>query len=283
MTWLIYSLLALTCFIIYDTAGRYYATKSEDPRAFATIYNFFVALMAPSIFLIDQTMPSHLSPWVIFLTIVGLFFWALNGRFEYFAKKHVEASIFAITIKVAVVMSFFLSVIFLKESFTPQKIIGVSLIIMANLLLFIGQKKGTVITPKGLYYSAILVTLLSVAWIFDAVNVKAWGVATFSILSFLAPSLLSGLFPLIKLNTLKRELELTPWWQIVFLGFFNLAGYACMLKAFTLGEASNIIPIVTSTTPFIVLLGVIFLGERNFLARKFSASILTLIAIYLMR
>ncbi len=283
MSWLIYSLLALTCFIIYDTSGRYYATKSEDPRAFAAIYNLFVALMAPAIFLVDRTMPSHLSPWAIFLTIAGLFFWALNGRFEYFAKKHVEASIFAITIKIAVVMSFFLSIIFLHESFTLPKLVGVILIIIANALLFIGQKQGTVMSTKGVYYSAILVTILSVAWIFDVVNVKNWGVGTFSVLSFLAPSLLSGLFPPLKLSAIKRELSLTPWWQIVFLGFFNLAGYGFMLKSFTLGEASNVLPIVTSTTPFIVLLGVIFLGERNFLGRKLASSVLTLIVIYLMR
>ena len=180
-------------------------------------------------------------------------------------------------------MSFFLSIIFLHESFTMSKIVGVTPIIIVNVLLFIGQKQGIVVTAKGIYYSAILVTILSVAWIFDALNVKNWGVGTFSILSFLSPSLLSGLFPPLKLSAIKREFSLTPWWQIVFLGFFNLAGYGCMLKAFTLGEASNVLPIVTSTSPFIVLLGVIFLGERNFLARKLASSILTLVAIYLMR
>ena len=67
------------------------------------------------------------------------------------------------------------------------------------------------------------------------------------------------------------------------LGAFNLIGYAMMLKALTLGPASNVMPIVTSTTPFVVLLGVLFLGEKDYLWRKLFAAILTVGAVNLMR
>ncbi len=283
MSWLTFALISLLSFVVYDVAGRYLATKSEDPRAFAAIINLCIALMSPAIFLVDQTPPTQMSGGLIVLTVIGLSLWALMGRFEYFAKKHVEASVFAITVKVAPVMTFILGVIFLKESFTPAKLLGIILIIFANTLLYLGQKKGAVISVEGSKYMTILISILSVAWIFDAINVKNWGVGTFTILSYLAPFILSAFFPPLRWAVIKRELILTPWWQFFVLGLFSLIGYACLLKAYTLGEASSVTPIATSTTPFVVLSGVILLGERDFLGRKLIASVMTIFAIYLMR
>lgn len=283
MSWFIFSLLALVFFVIYDIAGRYLATRSDNPQAFAVIYNLGVALMSPIIFLFDQTMPSGITPYVVFMTILGLIIWGLNGRYEYFAKKHTQASIFSIVIKLGPVISFFLAIIFLEESFTLAKLAGVLIIVIANIILFVGNLHNTKIDLKGIRYTLLLAMILSVAWLFDAVNVKAWGVGFFATFSFFAPVILSSFFPTIKKSELKRELDLTPWWQFLVLGFFNLIGYGFMLKALTLGEASKVMPIATSTTPLVVLIGVIFLGERDSLWRKIFASILVVLAIYLMR
>lgn len=283
MSWLTFSLLALIFFVIYDVAGRYLATRSENPQAFAIIYNLGVAAMSPIIFLFDRTLPQGITPYIIGMTILGLLIWGLNGRFEYFAKKHTEASVFSIVIKLGPVMSFFLAILFLKESFTLAKFAGVVLIVLANVLLLAGNLHHTKIDLKGIRYTLLLAFILSVAWLFDAINVRAWGVGAFCVFSFFAPVIMSSFFPTIKKEQLQRELTLTPWWQFLILGFFNLIGYGFMLKALMLGEASNVMPIATSTTPFVVLIGIVLLGERDSLARKILASILVLFAIYLMR
>lgn len=283
MSWLIYSLLALVFFVIYDVAGRFFATRSQNPQAFAVIYNLGVALMSPIIFIFDRTLPTGITPYIIGMTILGLIIWGLNGRYEYFAKKHTEASVFSIVIKLGPVISFFLAILFLKESFTLPKLAGVTLIVLANVILLAGNLHHAKIDLRGIRYTLLLAVLLSVAWLFDAVNVKAWGVGTFCAFSFFAPVIMSSYFPTIKKTDLQNELRLTPWWQFLVLGFFNLIGYGFMLKALTIGEASNVMPIATSTTPLVVLTGVIFLGERDSLLRKVFASILVVIAIYLMR
>lgn len=283
MSWLIFSLLALSFFVIYDVSGRYLATRSENPQAFAVIYNLGVALMSPIIFLFDRTLPSGITPYIVGMTILGLLIWGLNGRFEYFAKKHTEASVFSIIIKIGPVISFFLAILFLKESFTLAKLVGVALIVFANITLLAGNLRHSKIELKGVRYTLLLAIVLSVAWLFDAVNVKAWGVGIFCMFSFFAPVIMSSFFPTIKKAQIVKELTLTPWWQFLVLGFFNLIGYGFMLKALTLGEASNVMPIATSTTPFVVLIGIVILGERDSLARKIFASILVLFAIYLMR
>lgn len=283
MSWLILSLFSLLSFVLYDVASRFVATRSESPRAFATIYNAVVAVLSLSIFFIDPTPPGTLNLRVIFLTLIGLVLWGLNGRLEYFVKKHVEASTFAIVAKVAPVGTFLLAIIFLHESLSIYKLLGVVLIILANVLIFINQGKRAILTPEGLRYTVMICSVLAFAWFFDAINVPVWGVATFSVLSFGIGSLISGLFPTISLTELRRELVLTPVWQIALLGSLNLAGYALMLKAFTVTEASNVIPVATATAPFVVLLSFFLLGEKDFLLRKFLAAIITLGGIYLMR
>lgn len=283
MSWLILSILSLFSFVLYDVASRFVAVRSKSPRAFATLYNAVVAILSVTIFLIDPTLPGKITFRTIVLTAIGLILWGLNGRLEYFVKKHVEASTFAIVAKVAPIGTFLLALIFLHESLSFSKLIGVAMIIIANLLIFIGQKTHTVLTPEGLRYTTLVCSVLALAWLLDAVNVPIWGVATFSVFSFAISSLISGLFPTISLAELKRELELTPIWQIIFLGSLNLSGYALMLKAFTLTEASNVVPIATATAPFVVLLSLIFLGENKFLLRKFIAALITLGGIYLMR
>ncbi len=282
MTWLILALMALVTFVIYDVLGRYVDTRSENPQVFATIYNASVATISPTLFLFDSTTPSNLSVKVIGLTILGLILWGLHGRYEYFAKKHTEASVFTITMKIAPVINFFLSLYFLKEAATITKFIGITLIIIANLLLYLGNK-GRIISKHGLRYTLFLAINISFAWLFDTINIKYWGVATFSIISFAFGALISGTFPLVKISDIRREIVLTPLWQFFLLGSFNLIGYAFMLKALSLGPASNVMPIVTSTTPFVVLAGIIFLGERDYLWRKLFAAILTGVAVYLMR
>lgn len=283
MTWILYALLALCLFVIYDLASRRIAVRSENPQVFAAIYGLFVALMAPILFFLDPSLPTGMTPQVIGITIFGLIIWGLFGRFEYFARANTEASVFSIILKLAPVLNFFLSLVVLGESWSPNKLIGIFIIILANLMLFIGTKREGVVSNKGLFYSLLVSALLAVGWLFDTINVKSWGVGVFSIMSFLVVTLVSSFFPRITLAGIKRELSLTPWYEIFVLGFFNLLGYGFLLKALMIGEASRIIPITSSSTPFVVLFGIILLGERKNIIRKVVASFLAVLAIYLMR
>ena len=283
MSWLTLSLTALFTYVAYDIVGRYCATRAKDPRAFAFIFNGLATLFAPLIFLVDKTMPQALSWQTIALTVIGLSLWGLNARFEYFAKKHTEISTFTIITKIAPVGTFFLAVIFLREPLTLSKISGIALMLIANYLLFVGHHWRDVISKDGLKYSMLISGVVALAWFFDAVNIKNWGVGTFSLLSFSAGSLICALFPTLKWQAIKVELQRTPVWQIAVLALLNLAAYALQLKALSLGPASNVMPIVTSTSPFVVFLGLMFLGENDFLARKFIAAAIAVFGIYLMR
>jgi uncharacterized membrane protein len=123
---------------------------------------------------------------------------------------------------------------------------------------------------------------LSLGWTFDKALVPYYGVALFAFLSFLSPGIFNLIFPRATLAELVQEVKQSGW-ILPISALFNVAGYAALLKAYSLGEASRVAPIATSTTPLVVLIGVVFLKERKLLKHKLLAAIVTGIAIYLMR
>lgn len=283
MTWFLYSILSLSGFISYSLAGRKLVKNAKNPQAFTVIYNGTVALLSPLLFIFDQTLPSNITPKIVLFTFIGLLIWGIFGRYEYFARKNTEASVFTVVADLAPALNFLLSALILKEQITIYKILGILLIIFANLILFVNQKKKSIISMQGLKYSLIVAVFLALGWLFDTINVPAWGVATFSIVSFIFPSIMSMFFPRLTLSDLRQELALNKFWHIAALGSLNLMGYAFLLKALTLGPATSVVPITGSSTPFIIIFGVLFLGEKEYLGRKLIAALLAVGAIYLMR
>ena len=283
MTWFIYSILSLCGSILYSLAGRKLVKNAKNPQAFAVIYNGTVALLSPLLFIFDQTLPSNITPKIVLFTLIGLLIWGIFGRYEYFARKNTEASVFTVVADLAPTLNFLLSALILKEQITAYKILGITLIILANIILFVKQKKKSIISLQGLKYSLIVAVFLAFGWLFDTINVPAWGVAIFSMVSFLFPSIMSMFFPRLTLSDLRQELALNKFWHIAALGSLNLIGYAFLLKALTLGPATSVVPITGSSTPFIIIFGVIFLGEKEYLGRKLIAALLTVGAIFLMR
>ena len=283
MTWIHYALISLFVFSGYDLLSRYLATRSANPRAFSAIYNGLVALMSPALFLIDSVRPSNLTFWNIALAIVGVVVWGLFARFEFYAHTNVKASTLTIVLKLAPFLNFVLAILLLREPLTVSKIIGLGLIVIANAILFLNQQRKTIISDTGLKYAIIVAILLAVAWLLDSINVKSWGIATYGLISYLGGAIICGLFPQITLDQIKQEFRLTPFWHILTLSITNLVGYSSMLKALSIGPASNVMPVVTATPALVVLFGFLFLGEKDHLARKSLATICILVAIYFLR
>lgn len=283
MTWVHFALISLVVFSGYDLLSRFLATKSANPRVFSTLYNGFVALMSPVLFIIDPVRPTNPSLSSLWLAALGVVVWGLFARFEFYAHSHVKASTLTIVLKLAPLLNFILALLILREPLTVNKTLGLGLIILANLTLFLNQKRQAIISDQGLKYAIIVAVLLASAWLLDSINVKSWGLATYGFISYLGGAIICGLFPRITLAQIKQELSLTPPWQILVLSMVNLIGYSSMLKALSLGPDSNVMPIVTATPPLVVLLGVLILGEKDFLLRKFVAALITLGGIYFMR
>lgn len=281
MTWLFFSLLALFLFSFYDVLSRIIGTKISNPRVYAGVYNLTAAVISVGLFILEPIPTLALNKQIILLTGLGLLIWALFGRLEYYVHQLVEASTLTIILKIAPVLAFIFAIIFFQEEIILRKVIGLMLIIVVNIYLV---KIGTKIlfTKKSLLLSIGLALLLSLGWTFDKALVPSYGIALFAVLSFLSPGIFNIMFPKAKLAELIHEIKQSGW-RLPISALFNVAGYAALLKAYSLGEVSRVTPIATSTTPLVVLIGAVFLKEQKLLKHKLFAAIITGIAIYLIR
>ena len=60
----------------------------------------------------------------------------------------------------------------------------------------------------------------------------------------------------------------------------NVAGYLLQLKALEIGDATRVIPTVQTSTLLTVILGIVFLGEKEHSAKKIFAAIIALLGVY---
>lgn len=283
MTWFFLSLFALSMFVTYDVLSRKLGVQAKNPRVFAALYNAVCALLSLFLFIGERPTIPQFSFWLIILLFLNLSVWAIFGRVEYVVHKHVEASTLSILLQLAPALSFLFSVFFLKEQITVAKIMGMSLLFLVNIWIVVLVQKGKTRFDFGVQYAIFLVLLLSIGWVLDKVVSPHLGVALFTFLSFLSPSLFCGLFPKVSMDDIRQELRQVSIKYIVALATVNVLGYAAFITALTLGEASRVIPIAISVTPFVVLLSAWLLHERSHMKEKWIASCITLLAMFLLR
>ncbi len=282
MNWLSYSVIALVTFSGYDLLSRRLGVESKNPRAFGAVYYFVAAFLCPLLLFAEPLVTPSLSGVTLVLTALGLFAWILFGRIEYMTHKYVEASTLTILLRLGPIITFALSALFLAEAVTVPKLIGLLLTVFASILVIGVPSVSLFRKNKDLRYGVLLAGILGVAWTFDKVLSPIYGVVVFGFLTFFVPALANTFVPPLPLAAMRSELQHASW-KLIVLGLLNIIGYGAMTKALIIGDATNVIPIATSTPPLVVLGGVLFLGERTDVGKKILAVLLVLVAIYLMR
>jgi len=282
MNWLGYSIVALITFSGYDLLSRFLGVQSKNPRAYGVVFNFFSALAAFLLLAVEPLKIPTLSVSLLIITLFGMAAWSLFGRFEYYAHKHVEASTLTIIIRLATVINFILSITFLGESLTIIKIIGLMLTLIASVLVVGIPTVSDIKKSKGLSYAFLITLLLGIAWTFDKVLAPVYGVVLISFMNFFIPSVANYASPPLSWSSIKTEFHIGSW-KMIISAVINVIGYGAMMKALTLGDASSVIPIATSTSPLVVLGGVVLLNENKDKVKKIVAALLVVLAIYFMR
>lgn len=282
MTWLPLSILALFLFSFYEIYARITGVQSQNPRVYSVVYNLTATFLAiPFIFL--APIPNlHLPARIIIFLILDLTSWAVFGRLEYYTHKEVEASTLAVVLKMAPAITFILSLIFFHEAATTSKILGLVCLVSANLILLVGNKHQ-IINQKGLKYAIGLALILGLSWTLDKFVSPFFGVFLFSAISFGSPAIVNSLTPPVKRSEIDLELRHTRLTQIIVTALFNLLGYFCFIQALIIGQASKVTPIATTTTPLVMILGIVFLHEKGNLGKKIFAGALIVLGIWLLR
>lgn len=171
--------------------------------------------------------------------------------------------------------------LFFKEELIWKKIFGSILIIFSNILIFYrrGTKKINKYVLLGIFYSIIS----SIALFLDVNNSIAFNFAFYAALTLLVPALFITSVEKIKISTIKNKLNNENWKAIVITGVYCGLILVVQLRAYQLGEATSVAPLCALTVIGNVLVGYLFLKERNNLLKKLIAAFLIILSVFLIK
>lgn len=218
---------------------------------------------------------------VYLLLGLSIIFYTITDRLNTTVRSGIEASTFSIIAQIKTVFMIFAGFLFFKEPFIFSKFIGAILIVLSNVLVF--YKKG-----EGKPNKYVLLGLLSnfcctLAVFFDVNNSDNFNLPFYIALTLGVPAILIFIFERIKFTDIKNEFKNgNKKAMIVTSASWSLSIFAT-LKAYQLGSVSIVAPLCALEVILNVIVGYIFLKERDNIPKKIIAAILVILGIILIK
>ncbi len=248
----------------------------SDPISYAIVFQFMLGSISLifALFFGRFVFPS--------LSILGsrfilaTFLWAGSTVFSFSAMKRLTAGEVTVLTTSSTVVSVVLGVLLLREPFSLRIFLGIVLILLSVWL--VNSAKVSFASKQGVGFALLAATFCGVAVVNDLVILKNYEAFSYTaVMSFLPGLALMFIFPgkakkirtMLKLQTLKV--------MSIFCFFYSIQAITYYL-AFQAGAPVSLLsPLIKTSIILTVILGVIFLGERNNLLRKIVASLLVTI------
>lgn len=279
MNWFWTAVTATSLFTVYDLLARTVGVKSKNPLAFSMAYNLLASALCLIIFVLSGEKVEQVPLSTMGLTILMTILYAIFERTEYYAHKHVEASVLTIILKLATAITFISSIIFLKERLVWQKVLALALIIGANIL--ISYKNKANLTKTGLIYGVIVALSLGFAWTIDKKASIFYPLSFYAFIGYFVPVIYNLIIFRPKVKAIIREIKLNIW-QLPCLAIPVVIGYLLMIKAFSMADASKVILITSSSSIWVLLLGIILLKEKTNIVKKILAGAMVFIGVLIL-
>ena len=175
----------------------------------------------------------------------------------------------------------FAGLIFFKEEFILTKFIGAMLIIFSNILIF--YKKGKFEFNKYIGLGILANITFTVALFLDVNISDNFNLPFYVALTLIIPALLIMIAERIKPSEIKDELVNGNKKAIAITAISWGLMIVVQLRAYQLGNVTIVAPLCALTVILNVIIGYIFLNEKDNLLRKIISAILIIISIILIK
>jgi drug/metabolite transporter (DMT)-like permease len=269
-------------FAAFGILSRVLSVKNEDPLAFSAAYGCWGGIIGLVMFLFEAKDLSDIAANIIWFTFITTVLYAIFDGTQFYARKYLEASYSTLVYQIVPVVTFFVSIVFLDERFTWLKLGAVALIILGNLVALF--KNDSKMVRKGLFYAIIGGIALGLAYVGDKVASSHYPLGLYILITYFVPAVYVFVVILAKrsnpITVMKRQFIFGSW-KLPLLAVTSVTGYAMLLKAFTIADASVAIPVIFSSTMFTSLGGIFILKEKSNLWYKLAGAVLVTAGIIL--
>lgn len=204
--------------------------------------------------------------------------------FLFKALKLMEASEVTILTATSALWTIVFSLLFLDESFSVTKLIGV--IIVLGSVVFVTQKEMRLSFHfnQGSLYALLAAFCFGVAFVNDAYILKRSDAISYTAIAFFLPSLVILLIKPATISKIHIFLKPVLIVKMGLLGvFYSTSAITIYLSYQAGGNASQLAPIGLSRIVLTVVLAALVLNERAHLRKKIVAAVLVSIGILLFR
>lgn len=278
--WFIFVTLYIILAVAFTQFYKIVLNTSKSDGTLTVLLQFIAGLSALLLSpFFKFTFPTD---WKVYLLLgIACIFYALSDRMNTTVRSGIEASTFSIIKQLSTVFMILAGLLFFKEQFVWKKIIGAGLIIFSNILIF--YKKENQKLDKYVLLGILSNIIYSVALFLDVNISDSFNLAFYVALTLLVPALFITVAERVKLSNIKSEFKNGNKKAILITGLCWGTMIVFQLRAYQLGEATSVAPLCALTVIGNVLVGYLFLKERNNLLKKLVAAFLIIISVFLIK
>lgn len=253
----------------------------SDPIAYSIVFMLLTGALIGIYAVLKGFSTPNLVPLIPNLILMSVLYGAGNV-FIFKALKVIDASEFTIVFASRALWTIIGAIIFLKESFSIQQVLGTVLIITSVIL--VSWKKQEFAFSKELIFSVLAALFLGLAFTNDAFIVNNFDVPSYLTLAFIIPSIMVWIIYPRSTAQMKPLLETKTLLKLVLLSVFYAISSITIFLAYQVGKnATQIAPLNQTATIITVVLSVIFLKERSDLLKKLIGAIISFIGVILIK
>lgn len=279
-SWLFYVIIYLIFAVAFNQAYKFIVKSMKKAGSLTVLVEglagLICLLMVP---FFELKFPKDYRVY-LFLAL-AIIFYALNDRISTTARSGIEASTYSIIKQLSTVFMIFAGLIFFKEPFIWNKILGAVLIIGSNFLVF--YKKGNFKLDKYVGLGIIANICLTIALFIDVNYSKEFNLPMYVSITLIFPALLIFLVERIKIKDIVLEYKNCNKMFLLVTSISWAIMMISKLMAYNLGKVTVIAPLCSLTVILNVVVGYFAFKERENLLKKIVAAILIILGIILIK
>lgn len=278
--WFLFVLLYILLAIIFTQFYKITTKLSKNPGALTVILQIFSGIVA--LLLCPFFKFSFPTDWKIYLFLgLACCFYAISDRINTTVRGGIEASTFSIIKQLSTVFMIMAGLLFFREKFVLKKIIGAILILLSNIIIF--YKKGSQKFNKYILLAILANIAFSIALFLDVNISDKFNLAFYVAITLMVPAILIILIERIKISSILSEFKNGDRKSIIITSICWGTMIIAQLLAYQIGSVTSVAPLCALTVIGNVIVGYLFLGERDNLLKKVIAALLVIISVILIK
>ncbi len=278
--WKFWAILYLVCSITFAQSFKKANRNMKSAGALTILLEVFTALFA-ILFLpfFDFVFPTDINIYLTLFAVVIIY--AVTDRLNIEGRYGLDPSVFSMLKQLSSVFLIIFGFVFLKEEIILNKVIGASIVILANILLTFDG--GKIKLNKYFIMCFFSNFLFAIAMLINVNISDNFNLAFYTIMTVFLPSILIFLFGRHSINELVQEFNLYDKPKFILAAFCWALMLISSVRAYQLGNVTVVAPILTLTSILNIIYEYFVLKNKKQLVQKIIASIMVITGVILIK